>query len=313
MRHLSISNFKYYIFTIIILFLVLHVLHFLIVPQIEQIKKVDRVYEASEDLIVLGSSRSQGSIIMDSLGCEYCYNYSIDGTANKIWLGVLPDLLRDSINQLILVSVDDCDSIYLKANTDGDYTNYWLLNKNTDLYRNLNKDTRKKLKPFPFYLFGEGYTILWKFLRERMDLTAMSSKGSRIELNILSEDQFNSSVINFKKETVPGRNYIDEAALVYLLEISKLISKSDDLVIFMNLPNYINKRNEFYSDLHEFYIDNNDALFWDLSAKESMSRDDFFDAKHLSQDGAGKISVILRERLKVLSSNKFDDLTRRVD
>lgn len=259
----------------------------ILISKLVTIQKLNRVYSDRYTNIILGSSRAQGGFVLDD-ECNYStYNYSLPGTANKLWLGVLPDLLTDSLIQRIIICVDDTDSLILHSKTDGDYSYYWKLDKNSLLYDDLHKTTREKIRRWPFYLFGEGYNIIWKYLRTRLEFSSLNIRGSRIELGELSLLQFESSLHDFDSERIASDLYLDNAAEDRLELIDNLLSNSSDTVVWINLPNFLGKPNLVYercqdqfSGLCQFYTVENFA----------GKRELFFDAKHFSFDGAVKLT-----------------------
>ena len=114
----SISNFKILVFRYGIPYmLIMMILLFTVNIIFEKIiiadtsgsgaSKVNRILEhqSSEELVILGSSRAEGSIIPDSLE-KNCFNYGLSGTQDNVWMYFLEEELKKNNTKPILIDLN---------------------------------------------------------------------------------------------------------------------------------------------------------------------------------------------------------------
>ena len=282
---IKIRNF---IFGIILTLIVCLVFEILILNSTSFYNKTSNVYKGSENVILLGNSRTLGSFIPDSISKGNVYNYGLPGTNNKLWINQLYDLSKDKFSQTIIVNVDETRFLDNNNSSDGDFRSYLKLPKESFVYKNLSHVTKSKLNPFPFYYFGEIDVFLTKFIREKIQVTGFTNKGCRIEMNILSKSQFQktSSYKPIEKTIIPKSTH----------NILKSIEKKSnelkgDRIIFVSIPIYgksnknvtLNKIKLEYPSLGDFH---------DLS-QLYKKREYYYDGYHPSLKGA----IILSDTL----------------
>ena len=285
---------NYFLLGILLTITITIVLEILIINNIDFYNKTRNIYRGKEKVILLGSSRTLGSFIPESIVRDNTYNYGMSGTSNKLWINQLYDLSKDEFSQTIIINIDETKLLDINDESkDGDFRSYLKTPKESFVYNHLSQFTRNKLKPFPLYYFGEIDVFISKFIRERIGGLGFYNNGCRVELNILNENQFQKSDL-YKpiEETI-----ISKKTHNTLKSIEKTYYKLKmDRIIFVSIPVYgklnenftLNKIKLEYPDLGEFY---------DLS-QLYKKREFFYDRDHPSLSGAIILSDTIRNLLK---------------
>lgn len=276
-------------------------LDFLVVPRVERLNKANLVYQNLYPNIVLGSSRGQGSFLMSAAFDGNGFNYSLPGTENKYWFGVLYDLINDGKQQTIVINVDDTDILDLyKSNLDGDHRAYWRIPKSSFCFNNLSDKTLNKIVDYPFNLFGEGYFLIYQFLRENINETSFNELGSRIEKSKISDEQLERQIRRLRESHEEGILEITKETnnLLKSLELNnqQVDMNKRDTVIFISLPSLAFDKNEVFNYLEKRWSNVDNFKFLDLE-DSFKNYDSFVDAQHLTYSSALFISKQLYDFL----------------
>lgn len=289
-------NYLKFAFGSILTLLIAGFLNIYLFLETEEMQKIRRLYssKSADEIILLGSSRCHGSLIPSLISDEeQVYNYGIGGTRNKLWLAELWDLVDDGNAQTIIVNVDRNTTFDLEG-FDGDYRNYLNIPRKTKVYELLSDEIKEQISPFPFYWFGQFAEFIRLYIRERINITGYTEHGCRIELNILSPDQFEKS-----KKAFLGKPHMSNDYAEILQEIKN--RNKEDRIIFISLPVYgvPVEIEPSYAAIKEIMGDMAHYLPLDTVISD---REDFFDRHHPSLSGAQKISNALSKELKNLTS-----------
>ena len=256
------------------------------------LNKLNNIYLGSPQIIMLGSSRCLGSFIpsiIDSTNSSY--NFGLSGTGNKLWLNIIKDLIQDDFSQLIIINIDNVNlEMESSSNSDGDFRNYIKTKRNKQVFKNLNKETKEKIKKFPFYYFGDLLNFTRSYIREKINFTGFFDKGCRIELNNISDKEF------YKRIKIEKSNFrISEKTKVFFDNFDK-ISNQMDTIIFVNLPVFSLGKN---NNAAFIFLENNYPNIGSYINLEDVIKDReyFFDPNHPSLLGAKKISEALKDSI----------------
>lgn len=282
---------KYLVGGLVIVIAVVFLLEKYIINDVVEIKKTGTVYEDNYRIKFLGSSRTVGNLIPTVFDeTNNTYNYGLVGTGNKVWLNQLGDLINDGRRNLIVINVDNVQ-LSLDEGSDGNYVNYIKVPQTTLLYQNLNSSTKERLYPFPLYHFGSMTEFVRLWVRSKMELTKFSDNGCSIELNMLSDKDFYNMEAGLSKEPVK----LNGKTRAFFESLNKT-DKLEDILVFINLPNFDHHNNQTYHHLKNNYP--NIGRFIDLDTNVS-EREYYFDKEHLSKTGAEKITADLKDSLRL--------------
>ncbi len=203
----SISNFKkivfrygipYMLIMMILLFTVNLIFEKIIIADTSGsgASKVNRILEhkSNEELVILGSSRAEGSIIPDSLA-KNCFNYGLSGTQDNVWMYFLEEELKKNNTRPILINFD-LDGLGYK---NGDPA-YWLFNSSNPKIRTFI-DHWKPIYSIPVIKhMGYFERYVANYIQERHSVTGIINNGAILETKKQTASEFDVLVKEREKE-----------------------------------------------------------------------------------------------------------------
>ena len=180
--------------------------------------KVSRILSSQQnnEIVILGSSRAEGSIIPDSLG-KNCYNYGMAGTQDNVWIFFLEEELKKNNTNPILINFDFDGLGY----NNGDPA-YWLFNSSNKTIRSFI-DNWKPIYSIPVIKhMGYFERYIANYIQEKHGITALINKGAILETKKQTPKEFNWFVKQREKETILFSNDKKlEKKLIYILKQNK--------------------------------------------------------------------------------------------
>lgn len=158
--------------------------------------KVDRIlnHQSDSEIVILGSSRAEGSIIPDSLG-ENCYNYGLSGTQDNVWIYFLEEELKKDNKSPILINFD-LDGLGYR---NGDPA-YWLLNSSSPNIK-VFIDNWKPIYSIPVIKhMGYFERYIANYFQERQSVTGIINNGAILETKRQTPSEFKLLVEEREKE-----------------------------------------------------------------------------------------------------------------
>ncbi len=158
--------------------------------------KVNRILEhkSNEELVILGSSRAEGSIIPDSLA-KNCFNYGLSGTQDNVWMYFLEEELKKNNTRPILINFD-LDGLGYK---NGDPA-YWLFNSSNPKIRTFI-DHWKPIYSIPVIKhMGYFERYVANYIQERHSVTGIINNGAILETKKQTASEFDVLVKEREKE-----------------------------------------------------------------------------------------------------------------
>lgn len=165
--------------------------------------KVNRILKnkSNEELVILGSSRAEGSIIPDSLE-KNCFNYGLSGTQDNVWMYFLEEELKKNNTRPILINFD-LDGLGYK---NGDPA-YWLFNSSNPKIRTFI-DHWKPIYSIPVIKhMGYFERYVANYIQERHSVTAIINNGAILETKEQTASEFNMLVKEREKEHLKFINH----------------------------------------------------------------------------------------------------------
>ncbi len=257
--------------------------------------KVNRIlnHEYKNEIVILGSSRAEGSIIPDSLGINY-YNYGLAGTQDNVWIYFLEEELKKNNTNPILINFD-LDGLGYR---NGDPL-YWLFNSSNPKIRTFIDNWKPRYAIPVIKHMGYFERYISNFIQERHSVTEIINKGAILETKRQTPSEFNLLVQERKKEQLFFKNDKKlENELMHVLHNNK---KRE--IIFFIPPyheSYLNSI-ENYSEALSFLsildsIPNVRVLNY---SHFKMDNAYFYNTAHLNYDGA----VIFTKLIKLDITN----------
>ena len=298
----SISNFKilvfrygipYMLIVAIILFIVNIIFEKIIIAETSGsgASKVNRILKnkSNEELVILGSSRAEGSIIPDSLE-KNCFNYGLSGTQDNVWMYFLEEELKKNNTRPILINID-LDGLGYKNGEPA----YWLFNSSNPKIRTFI-DHWKPIYSIPVIKhMGYFERYIANYIQERHSVTAIINNGAILETKKQTASEFNVLVKEREKEHL---KFINDKTLENKL-LSILQNNRNRSIIFF-IPPY-----------HESYlktIQNYPEALMFLSKLDSfsnvrvlnysqykMDNTYFYNTTHLNYNGALIFTKLIKD------------------
>ena len=253
--------------------------------------KVNRILKnkSNEELVILGSSRAEGSIIPDSLE-KNCFNYGLSGTQDNVWMYFLEEELKKNNTRPILINID-LDGLGYK---NGDPA-YWLFNSSNPKIRTFI-DHWKPIYSIPVIKhMGYFERYIANYIQERHSVTAIINNGAILETKKQTASEFNVLVKEREKEHL---KFINDKTLENKLLIILQNNRNRSIIFF--IPPY-----------HESYlktIQNYPEALMFLSKLDSfsnvrvlnysqykMDNTYFYNTTHLNYNGALIFTKLIKD------------------
>ena len=298
----SISNFKilvfrygipYMLIVAIILFIVNIIFEKIIIAETSGsgASKVNRILKnkSNEELVILGSSRAEGSIIPDSLE-KNCFNYGLSGTQDNVWMYFLEEELKKNNTRPILINID-LDGLGYK---NGDPA-YWLFNSSNPKIRTFI-DHWKPIYSIPVIKhMGYFERYIANYIQERHSVTAIINNGAILETKKQTASEF---IVLVKEREKEHLKFINDKTLENKLLIILQNNRNRSIIFF--IPPY-----------HESYlktIQNYPEALMFLSKLDSfsnvrvlnysqykMDNTYFYNTTHLNYNGALIFTKLIKD------------------
>jgi len=164
--------------------------------------KVNRIlkHRSNDELVILGSSRAEGSIVPDSLD-KHSFNYGLAGTQDNVWIYFLQEELKKNNRRPILINFD-LDGLGYR---NGDPL-YWLFNSSNPIVRSFIDDWKPRYAIPVIKHMGYFERYISNFIQERHSVTEIINKGAILETKRRTPSEFNLLVQERKKEHLFFKN-----------------------------------------------------------------------------------------------------------
>lgn len=250
--------------------------------------KMERFYEEQDLIKILGSSRAEGSFLINPLfeGLP-AYNYGIVGTDNWLWQQLVVDSKHNGLKELIIINVDP-DSLSKGSFFDPNF--YIEVPHKTHLFSALREEQPRKLSSFPFNYYGRLIELTRTGIKEWFSPTAYTQQGTVIPTKQINEGFFWKR--EFKKEGQIAYRPED------IEQLKNIFEGSEDTYVFVKVPSYGERQDRnFFENISKEFQALPNTFFMDFSGTLQVKRL-FVDHAHLSLEGAQEFSVLLSEEFK---------------